>query len=140
MSHGVVNDCDGGGNVAIVLGEVAAFKQRYPEGGEIIEVNGIHYGGDGVQFRQLFAAFDNNADLLASPQRQIGGVGDGDNAGHASDALARGFIKLLGARAVVAGLTGIEHEKREVSGLESGIDGVLLLDAAEEETSNHEQD
>src|SRR5437868_13503830 len=53
---------------------------------------------------------------------------------------SRGFIKLLGARAVVAGLTGIQHEKREVSGLESGVDGVLPPNAAEEETSNHEQD
>src|SRR5256885_6273691 len=71
VSHGVVNDCDRGRNLTVIRSEVAAFQQRYSESGEIIEIDGIHNGGDGVRFRQLLPAFDDYADPLASPQRQL---------------------------------------------------------------------
>ena len=83
--------------------------------------------------------FDHHAGLLAAPQREIRGPRDGRDAGCGGNAVTRLFVKLLGSRPIVARLAGIEHENRELLCLVPGIDGVFMLEAAEEQGGDYEQ-
>src|ERR1700682_1416215 len=73
-------------------------------------------------------------------ERNAEGLGDGDDAGEAAKTRFELAIESAALGFLIADLLNIEREIQNVAGIEAEIDGLRFAEAANEKSSNDEQD
>jgi hypothetical protein len=136
----LVDDDDGKRSVLIRIGEGAALQERNAHGFEVVEVDRVGDGADGLRFPVLLLSLNEDAPRRARPEWHVRGPADCRDSRRSRNAVRDVATEVFEADGIVAHLFGIDHEDDEVLIVEARIDGIGALHGAKEERGCNQRD